>query len=196
MSENKPKASGAIFLYSREYILDNYGQDVWQQITDHLTVEEKKFVNSDYSPGEWYPAYLLNTVLNTFDNLLFDGDKKSIIPIAKYITEKDLLPIFNLFINLKDPVFVLQNVPSIWNRYFDTGEVKIELSDTENNHFQYSLSEGTDEDIYSGEAICRHGTVTWIRTALEITGVQNIEIIHSKCRYSGDPVCITDVKWE
>ena len=72
MSENKPKASGAIFVYSREYILDNYGQDVWQQITDHLTVEEKKFVNSDYSPGEWYPAYLLNTVLNTFDNLLFD----------------------------------------------------------------------------------------------------------------------------
>jgi len=196
MSENKPKASGTIFLYSREYILDNYGQDVWQQITDHLTVEEKEFVNSDYSPNEWYPVYLLNTVLNTFDNLLFDGDKKSIIPIAKYITEKDLLPIFNLFINLKNPVFVLQNVPSIWNRYFDTGKVNIELSDSENNHFQYSLTEGTDENVYSGEAICRHGTVTWIKTALEIVGALNVEVVHSKCRYTGDPVCITDVKWE
>jgi len=196
MSEKIPKASGSIFIYSREYIIETYGQDVWQQISDKLTEEESKFANSVCSPNEWYPVYLLNKVLNILENLQSIEDKKSIIPIVEYITEKDLLPVFNLFLNLKDPVFVLQNVPSIWNRYFDTGKVNIELSDSENNHFQYSLTEGTDENVYSGEAICRHGTVTWIKTALEIVGALNVEVVHSKCRYTGDPVCITDVKWE
>ena len=133
--------------------------------------------------------------MNILDDLRSAKDKDSIIPIVKYITEQDLLPVFNMFINLKDPVFVLQNAPSIWNRYFNTGKMAIELSDAENKHFQYSLTEGVDENIYSGEAICRHGTVTWIKTALEITGAQNIEITHPDCRYRGDQKCSYDVKW-
>ena len=196
MSEKIPKASATIFIYSREFIIDNYGKETWQQISDGLTEDESKFANSEYSPNEWYPVYLLNRVLNMLDKLRSAKDKDSIIPIVQYITQKDLLPVFNLFTNLKDPVFVLQNVPSIWNRYFNTGIMTIELSDSENNHFQYSLTEGTDENVYSGEAICRHGTVTWIKTALEIAGALNIEVVHSKCRYTGDPRCITDVKWE
>ncbi len=196
MSENIPKASASIFIYSREFIIENYGKETWQNISDELTEDESKFANAEYSFNEWYPVYLLNRVLNILDKLRSAEDKDSIIPIVKYITQKDLKPVFNMFINLKDPVFVLQNVPSIWNRYFNTGKISIELSNPENKHFQYSLTEGADEDIYSGEAICRHGTVTWIKTALEIAGAQNIDIVHSKCRYKGDPVCINDVKWD
>ena len=196
MSENIPKASASIFIYSREFIIDNYGKETWQKISDGLTEDESKIANSDYIPNEWYPVYLLNRVLNILDRLRSADNKESIIPIVEYITQKDLKPVFNMFINLKDPVFVLQNVPSIWNRYFNTGKVAIELSDPENKYFQFSLTEGTDENIYSGEAICRHGTVTWIKTALEIAGAQNIDIQHSKCRYHGDPACINDVKWD
>ncbi len=196
MSEKIPKASASIFIYSREYIINTYGQDTWENITGKLTEDERVIANMDYNPNDWYPVYLLNRELSILDALLSVEKNTSIIPIVKYITEKDLLPVFNMFLNLKNPVFVLQNVPSIWNRYFDTGIVNIELSDAENKHFRYSLTEGADEDIYSGEAICRHGTVTWIETALEIAGAQNIDIVHSKCRYSGDPVCINDVKWD
>lgn len=196
MSENIPKASASIFIYSREFIIDNYGKETWQKISDGLTEDESKIANSEYTPNEWYPVYLLNRVLNILDQLRSADNKESVIPIVEYITQKDLLPVFNLFLNLKDPVFVLQNVPSIWNRYFNTGKVAIELSDPENKHFQYSLTEGADENIYSGEAICRHGTVTWIKTALEIAGAKNIDITHSKCRYHGDTVCINDVKWD
>lgn len=196
MSENIPRASSSIFIYSREYIIENYGKETWQKISDELTEDESKFANSEYKFNEWYPVYLLNRVLNILDKLRSAEDKDSIIPIAKYITQKDLKPVFNMFINLKDPVFVLQNVPSIWNRYFNTGKITVELSDAENKHFRYSLTEGADENIYSGEAICRHGTVTWIKTALEIAGAENINIEHTKCRYHGDTVCINDVKWD
>ena len=196
MSEDIPKASASIFIYSREFIIDNYGKETWQIISDRLTDDESKFANSEFSPTEWYPVYLLNRILNILDDLRSAKDKDSIIPIVKYITEQDLLPVFNMFINLKDPVFVLQNAPSIWNRYFSTGKMAIELSDAENKNFKYSLTEGTDENIYSGEAICKHGTTTWIKTALEITGAINIDIAHSECRYRGDQKCAYDVKWD
>ena len=195
MSDIKGNAKGSVFLYSREFIIDTHGEELWLKVTEHLTDDEKEFSYSAVSPNEWYPVYLLNKVLDSFDKIVGNNDKKSIIPIAQYIAQKDLSPVFNLFVNLKDPVFVLQNIPSIWNRYFDTGKVNIDLSDPENRHYQLSLEEGVDESTFSGQSICKYGTVTWIKTALEIAGAENIRIEHIKCRYDNDECCINDVKW-
>lgn len=101
-----------------------------------------------------------------------------------------------MFENLKNPIFVLQNAPSLWNRYFDTGKVEIELVDEEKKHYQFSLDEVADESSFSGRAICEFGTTTWIKTALEIVGARNIKTTHTKCRYDGHPNCITDIYWE
>ena len=92
MSENIPKASASIFIYSREFIIDNYGKETWQKISDGLTEDESKIANSDYIPNEWYPVYLLNRVLNILDRLRSADNKESIIPIVEYITQKDLKP--------------------------------------------------------------------------------------------------------
>ena len=196
MSEKIGNAKGSVFIYAREYIIDSHGMEIWDQITAHLSEEDKLFSNSKLSPNEWYPVYLLNSVLNAFDNIVGSSDQKSIIPITAYIAEKDLSPVFNLFVNIKDPNFVLQNIPSIWNRYFDTGTVKIEKSDTENKNYQFSLEDGVDDTRYSGQAICRYGTVTWIETALRIVGAENIRIDHVKCRYENDDCCLNDVRWD
>ncbi|MGI9534334.1 MAG: hypothetical protein ACR2NW_05245 [Thermodesulfobacteriota bacterium] len=196
MSDKIGKAKGSVYLFSREFIINNHGDDLWNKILEPLNHEEKEFCNSQMSLHEWYPVYLLNKVFDSFDNIVGSNDKKSIIPIAEYIAQKDLSPVFNLFVNLKDPVFVLQNIPSIWNRYFDTGKVVINLSDSENKHYQFALEDGIDENRFSGQAICKYGTVTWINTALKIVGADNVSIDHQKCRYDNEPVCITDVKWD
>ena len=196
MSEIISNARGSVFIYSREFIINNHGSDLWHKIIDHLNDKEKEFSNSKLSPHEWYPVYLLNKLLNSFDIMVGNGDRKSIIPIVEFIAEKDLSPVFNLFVNIKDPKFVLQNIPSVWNRYFDSGKVSIDLSDPEKRHYRFSLEEGVDENRFSGQSICRYGTVTWIKTALKIVGAENIRIEHEKCRYDNDQCCINDVKWD
>ena len=196
MSEKTGNAKGSVFIYAREYIINTHGVEIWHRITDHLNDADKEFSNSKLSPNEWYPVYLLNSVLDSFDRIVGDSDQKSIIPITTYIAEKDLSPVFNLFVNIKDPNFVLQNIPSIWNRYFDTGKVLILKADTENKNYQFSLDDGVDETKYSGQAICRYGTVTWIKTALSIVGAENVRIEHINCRYNNDDCCINDVKWD
>jgi len=196
MSEKIGNAKGSVFIYSKEYIIDKHGMDLWNKVIEPLNDEEKKLCDIKMSPHEWYPVYLLNKVFDNFDKFVGNNDKRSIIPIAEYIAEKDLSPVFNLFVNLKDPIFVLENIPSIWNRYFDTGNVKIILSDKENKHYQLSLDEEVDENRFSGQAICKYGTVTWVNTALKFVGAENIRIDHIKCRYDNDECCISDVKWD
>lgn len=196
MSEKIGNAKGSVFIYSREFIIDKHGNDLWNKIIDHLSDEEKKFTHSELSPQEWYPVYLLNKVFDLLDKFIGYGDKKSIIPVAEHIAEKDLSPVFNLFVHLKDPIFVLENIPSVWNRYFDTGKVNIILSDKENKHYQFSLEDEVDESRISGQAICKYATVTWINTALKFVGAKNIRIEHIKCRYDNDEYCISDVKWD
>ena len=196
MSDKIGKAKGSVFIFSREYIINNHGEELWNKILEPLNQEDREFCISQMSLHQWYPAYILNKVFDSYDKIVGNNDKESIILISEYIAEKDLSPVFNLFVNLKDPVFVLQNIPSIWNRYFDTGKVNINLADSENKHFQFELEDGIDENRFSGQAICKFGTVTWIYTALKIVGADNVRIKHQKCRYDDEPVCVTDVKWD
>ena len=195
MTDKIGKAKGSTFIYSRQYIINNDGEGIWLKTIESLTDEEKDFCKADLSPHEWYPVYMLNKVFRSYDKIVGSGDYRAVIPIAKYIAEKDLLPVFDIFVNLKNPAFVLQNIPSIWNRYFDTGKVNFEIADAEKKHFQYSLEDGVDENRYSGQAICKYGTTVWIETALKITGAKNIEVGHPKCRYDNNPVCLTEVRW-
>ena len=195
MSDKSGNAKGSVFIYAKEFILETHGKELWNKIIEPLNEEEKLICNSELSPHEWYPVFLLNRVFDSYDKILGNNDKKSIIPIAEYIAEKDLSPVFNLFVNLKDPIFVLENIPSIWNRYFDTGKVNIILSDKENMHYQLSLDELADESRFSGQAICKYGTATWVNTALKFVGAENIRIEHIKCRYDSDECCVSDVKW-
>ena len=110
MGDKLSKAKGSTFIYSRQYIIINHGDGIWNKTIENLTDEEKDFCKSDLSPQEWYPVYMLNKVFRSYDNIVGTGDNNAVIPIAKYIAEKDLLPVFDIFVNLKDPVFVLQNI--------------------------------------------------------------------------------------
>ncbi|GIW47499.1 MAG: hypothetical protein KatS3mg078_1376 [Deltaproteobacteria bacterium] len=190
------KAKGSIFAHAKEYINRTHGTGIWKEILGYLTEKDREFWEGSFNKTEWYPTPLLNRLIRIYDKLIGSGDFKSIEPVAEYIAEQDLSPVFDIFINLKNPVFILNSAPSLWSRYFNTGTVKIEISDEKNNYYRFSLKELADDNLVSSRAICTWGVPTWLKKALLMAGAKEVIAKHTRCRYEGSNECVLEVWWK
>ena len=138
----------------------------------------------------------LNRLLNTYDILHGKGDFLSVIPIAEYIANKDLGPMLESLVNLKKTSIILKSAPSLWNRYFDSGLMELELLDAEKNFSVLYLDEIADENRASGVAVCNFVVPEWFKTGLTMSGANSAEIVHTECRYKNPKPCRFEVWWE
>lgn len=187
-------AKGSIFIHIRDYIIKVYGVEIWGEILNRLSQSDRDIFGGQLNKHGWYSAPVINRLINIYDNMFGDGDFKSIVPIVEYIAQQDLAPVFDIFVNLS-PFFVLSSAPSLWKRYFDTGEVRVEVADEANRHFRLVLEEIADENSVSGRAICTYANPTWLRIALIMAGAETVTMSHVKCRYKNATSCVLDIWW-
>ena len=190
------KTKGVLFILIKEHVLENHGKDGWKKLLNQVSPKDSRVVDSGFLKNEWYPAPLLNRFLESYDRIFGNGDLSSIKPVASYIATEDLAPLFEVFTNLKNPSFVLSNSPSLWRRYFDTGEMRIEIRDDDKRFYRAHLIELADEDRVSGRAVCTYGIPAWTETALIMAGAQSVNIIHPECRYRGSGICVYEYRWD
>ena len=160
------------------------------------TRQRKENVEQQIKEIDWYPAPILNRAIRVSDEIFGSGDLKSIVPVAEYIAEQDLTPVFDIFVNLKNPVFIVDNASSLWTRYFNTGNVKIEVADDANRYYRLLLEEIAEENTVSGQAVCTYGIPTWLKTAMIMGGAKTVTINHTECRYENAPSCVLEIRWE
>jgi hypothetical protein len=194
--DNIGNVKGSIFVHTRGYTIKVHGESVWKEILSHLSEKDREILEGSLTKADWYPVPLLNRLISVYDNMFGNGDFKSIVPIAEYIAEQDLGPVFDIFVNLKSPPFVLSSAPSLWSRYFDTGEVSIETADDDKRYYKIVLKEIADENRVSGQALCTYGNPTWLKSALIMAGAKSVTMSHTDCRYKGASSCALEVWWE
>lgn len=187
---------GSVFINVKEYILNTRGQDVWDRILTNLPEPDRCTLYGNLIKSEWYPAPLLNRLINTYDLLVGVGDFKSITPVAEHIATRDLKPLFDAFLDLNNPNIVLNNTPALWGRYFDSGSLELETLDLENNFSALHLYDAADENLASGVAICDFAVPKWIKIGLILCGASSVVIAHTSCRYKGAEYCRYEVTWE
>ena len=196
MSQIVGMARGSIYIYFKDYIIKVHGKAVWKEILSRLSAKERKMLNSRLKKSDWYPAPILNRAIRVSDDIFGSGDLKSIVPVAEYIADQDLTPVFDIFVNLKNPVFIVDNASSLWTRYFNTGNVKIDVADDANRYYRLLLEELADENRVSGPAVCTYGIPTWLKTAMIMGGAKTVTTNHTECRYKNAPSCVLEIRWE
>lgn len=196
MTERKGNAKGSILFNAKEYIINSHGEDVWRKVISNLPNSDTEILESDLIHTEWYPAPLLNRLLNTYDMVHGNGDFLSVIPVAEYIAQKDLGPMLDSLVNLKKPPVILKSAPSLWSRYFDSGIMELELLDLEKKYSVLYLDEIADENSASGVAVCNFAVPEWFKTGLTMAGAKSAEIVQTGCRYKNSDVCRFEVWWE
>ncbi len=189
------RAKGSIFLNSRDYIVNSIGDSVWKLVLANLPGDDAEFFEKNIAKSEWYPVPLLNNLVNTYDLVVGNGDFLSIVPIAEYIAKKDLGPVFEVFVDLKNPQVILNSAPSLWSRYFDSGRVDVESVNTDDKSSTLVLYELADEMKASGVAICTFAVPEWFKTGLLMSGTGSVAITQTECRYKGAESCKYEIKW-
>jgi hypothetical protein len=196
MTKATGNTKGSILLNAKEYIINSHGESAWRTIIDNLHDSDPDVLKNEIISTEWYPAPLLNRLLNTYDVLFGNGDFLSVIPVAEYIAVKDLGPMLDSLVNLKKPPVILKSAPSLWNRYFDSGMLELEVLDLEKNYSVLYLDELADENRASGVAVCNFAVPVWFKTGLTMAGANTAEIVQTGCRYKNDTICRFEVWWK
>lgn len=196
MDRKTGNAKGSIFIHIKKYIENWHGEDAWKNILTSLPETDSEILESNFIKTVWYPAPLLNRLINTYDLLMGKGDFLSIVPIAEHIAKEDLRPLFDSFVNLRNPYVVLDNTPALWSRYFDSGWIEPDILDMDQKYYTLYLHEVADEDIASGVAICNFAVPKWFKLGLLMSGAHSANTIHSSCRYKGAESCKFEVRWE
>ncbi len=196
MTEIKGNAKGSILCNAKEYILNSHGEGVWRKVIGNLPGSDTEILEGDLIHTQWYPAPLLNRLLNTYDMVHGNGDFLSVIPIAEYVARNDLGPVLEALVNLKKPPVILQSAQSLWSRYFDSGIMELELLDLEKRYSVLYLDEIADENSASGVAVCNFAVPEWFKTGLTMAGASSAEIVQTSCRYKNSDVCRFEVWWE
>lgn len=196
MAESSGKTKGSILSNAKEYIISSHGRDAWKKIVLNLPDRDSEILENELVGTDWYPAPLLNRLLNTYDVLHGNGDFVSIAPIAEYIAKKDLGPMLDALVNLKNPAVILKSAHSLWGRYFDSGMLELEFLDMENNYSIFYLDEIADEERASGVAVCNFALPEWFKTGLQMAGANSVRIVQSSCRYKNDKICRFEVWWD
>jgi hypothetical protein len=87
------------------------------------------------------------------------------------------------------PSFIVSRSQSIWERYYDTGIMRV--LKFKSNSGELELSDFPD--LPAGH---EHELIGWMGEALRITGAKNIRVEHPKCCARGDAVCLFSAHWE
>ncbi|MEM4409276.1 MAG: hypothetical protein QXI19_11115 [Candidatus Caldarchaeum sp.] len=185
-------AKGSIFINFKDYVIKNHGGEGWEKLIGILTHEEKELIGWKILPNRWYPMHIFKRLIEAYDNMFGDGSFHSIVPIAEHIADRDIVPFFLKFINLNNPSIILRNTTSLWKRYFDSGDIRIEAADDMHNCYRFLLDEFDD---YSGLIFCTYMVSTWLKRILNVAGFGNITITYTTSQDDHGSPGILEVRW-
>lgn len=186
-------AKGAVLKHFKEYVIALHGEDGWLKLVGFLSDEERMTLTLNPDEQKWYPMLLLKRLIGAFDSLYGNnGQFASIVPIAEHIAENDIIPFLERFTNLQSPSAVVRNTPSLWKRYFDSGEIKIDDVDDAGKHYSFFLE---NFESVSGMIFCTELVSTWLRRILAHSGAEEIDITHSDFAEANGSPATLDVSW-
>lgn len=118
-------ARGVNFLYSREYIQNKYGMEMWNRLISKLPESSVKLWSGPMLSLSNHPFVEFKLMLSVLSRELVEEKDKSTAELYGYIADRSLNTLYKVFFRFSQPAFVLKNYPRLWSRFFTSGEVKV-----------------------------------------------------------------------
>ena len=178
-----------------EYVEQRHDAAAWRGIVDALPADDRAVIDGLLLVGGWYPVGIWNRAIKAYLERYAPGSTDlEMTAVARYIADRDLNTLFKVLLKMGSAEFVLGRTDSLWSRYFDVG--KFENHELAKRRWQLKITSlPTSEDEAPGALTCGPGVCGWLGQALELTGVKQPRITHTRCRFHGATACEYDVTW-
>ncbi len=188
------QGKGSLLIHTRDYVASEHGQDVWSELVDGGSDADQAVLRELWLRGGWYPIGVINRLV---DRLCHDHGRISaedeMRKLSAYIADSDLGTVYKMVLRMGSASFLVKRTGSLWNRYFDVGDLRPEQ--VEERHWRLQLRMPFGEEAAPNELFCGPGCPSWIEMGLRLTGAENARVQHVECRKHNREACVYDVTW-
>jgi hypothetical protein len=134
-------ARGVNFLYTKQFIVNKYGNERWEEILQSLSDDSRKIWGSCILPIVEYPFSSFKELTSILSSELKLDHESELASIYEYIADHSLNNLYKIFFSFANPSFVIKNYPRLWSRFFNTGKVEVLESEKYHAVLRFSLPE-------------------------------------------------------
>jgi hypothetical protein len=134
-------ARGVNFVYTKQFIVEKYGDETWGLLLQSLPENARKIWGAILVPIQEYPFSLFKEMISTLTLALNIKHDSELACIYEYIADRSLNKIYKVFFKFASPPGVIKNYPKLWNRFFNTGQVEVPVSESGHAILKFTLPE-------------------------------------------------------
>lgn len=183
---------GSLLIHTRNYVIRQSGERVWSELVEASTPADRTVLSGIFLQGGWYPIGVINRVVAAYCSLSKTPDEQ-MRRLSAYIADTDLGSVYKMVLRLGSPEFLVGRTNSLWNRYFDVGELT--PSQVGKADWRLRLVMPLEDDRAPNRFFCGPGCPAWIEMGLRLTGAANASVQHVECRFTNREACIYRVTW-
>jgi len=184
-------ARGVNFIYTKEFIINKYGTEKWKQLLQSLSEEARKIWNDPVLPIQEHPFSLYKELISALSGESNTKEISELSSIYEYIADHSLNKLYKVFFSFAKPQFVIKNYPKLWQRFFNTGDVEVPMSESGHAILKFKLPEIFLDWL---EPAC----FGYSKKAVEMAGGKNMTMEHKdSAKISNDLwEIIYELKWD
>jgi hypothetical protein len=183
---------GSLLIHTRDYVVRNAGQSGWMSLVSGADAGDRAVLEGLLLAGSWYPIGVVNRLVSRYCKSASAPDDE-MRRLSAYIADTDLGTVYKMLLRLGSPELLVKRTGSLWNRYFDVGELTPE--EVGPKHWKLHLRMPLEDDRAPNRFFCGPGCPAWIEMGLGLTGAKNGRVQHVECRFQNREHCTYDVTW-
>lgn len=122
-------AKGVNFLYSKRFIVSEYGTETWDRVFSALPNDAQDVWASGILVSNSYPFAAFKEMMNALAKDIGSAKRDQLARIYEFIADQSLSKIYKIFFRFANPSFVIKNYPKLWANFFNSGTVEVPLAE-------------------------------------------------------------------
>ena len=184
-------ARGPNFVFTKEFVLNKYGKEMWERLVAGLAPEDEKVWTGPPLTYESYPFSAFKSMVSALSRELGTREDTETAELYEYIADRSLNVLYKMFFRLANPSFVIRNYPKLWERFFNSGKVEVPVAEKGHAVVRFILPEIFLDWL---PPAC----LGYSKKAVELAGGRNLTMKEkSKSLYSSKEwEIVYELKWE
>jgi hypothetical protein len=134
-------ARGPNFVYGREFVREEHGLKIWEQVVDRLPPEAATVWNGPLLLTGTYSFAAFKAMLSSLTEIVGAQPEEETAQMYSYIADRSLNSVYKFFFRLAQPSFVISRYPILWQRFFKAGTVKVSEAGKGQARLDFTLPE-------------------------------------------------------
>ena len=135
------KARGPNFVYTKKFVLQEYGAEVWEKLLASLPADAKEIWLGPPLANRSYPFVSFKQMVNALSKENGNMKEAETARLYEFIADSSLSILYKAFFHFSNPSFVIKNYPKLWDRFFEAGKVEVPVAEKGHAIVKFTLPE-------------------------------------------------------